>query len=116
MTTAAPDRSLEQRMDALQRANTVRSRRAQLKRDIKAGRKDPIAVLLDSPEYVETMHVFDLLIATPKFGRVKVNKYLVQARVSPSKTVGGLSERQRGELVALARPLAARGRIGGRTT
>jgi hypothetical protein len=51
--TAAPERSLVQRMEALQRANDIRTRRAQL--------------------------------------------------IAPSKTVGGLSERQRRELVALMR-------------
>src|SRR5207302_749250 len=43
---AAPERSLTQRMDALQRANEIRSRRAQLKRDLKAGRQSIHALLL----------------------------------------------------------------------
>jgi hypothetical protein len=47
--------------------------------------------------------VFDLLLAVPKYGRVKVNKILGTCKISPSKTVGGLSERQRRELVALMR-------------
>ena len=34
----APERSLTQRMDALKRANEIRTRRARLKRDLKAGR------------------------------------------------------------------------------
>jgi hypothetical protein len=34
---------------------------------------------------------------------VKVNKILTQCRISPSKTIGGLSQRQRAELVALMR-------------
>jgi hypothetical protein len=34
---------------------------------------------------------------------VKVNKILTQCRISPSKTIGGLSERQRRELIALMR-------------
>ena len=42
-----------------------------------------------------------MLLAVPKYGRVKANKVLQQCRISPSKTVGGLSERQRGELVSL---------------
>ena len=33
----APERSLNQRMDALARANQIRIKRAQLKRDLKAG-------------------------------------------------------------------------------
>ncbi len=99
----APERSLVQRMDALKRANAVRSRRAQLKRDLKGGRQSIQQLLLDPPEYVETAKVFDMLLAVPKYGRVKVNKILTQCRISPSKTIGGLSERQRTELVALLR-------------
>ena len=100
---AAPERSLVQRMEALQRANDIRSRRAQLKRDLKAGRQPIHELLLEPPGYLETAKVFDLLLAVPKYGRVKVNKILSQCRISPSKTIGGLSERQRGELVALMR-------------
>ena len=47
--------------------------------------------------------VFDLLLAVPKYGRVKVNRILTQCRISPSKTIGGLSERQRTELVSMLR-------------
>jgi hypothetical protein len=100
---AAPERSLVQRMEALARANDVRSRRAQLKRDLKAGRKPIHELLLAPPEYLETAKVFDLLLAVPKYGRVKVNKILSQCKISPSKTVGGLSQRQRTELIALMR-------------
>jgi hypothetical protein len=100
---AAPERSLTQRMEALQRANDIRSRRAQLKRDLKAGRQPIHELLLDPPSYVETAKVFDLLLAVPKYGRVKVNKILGTCRISPSKTIGGLSQRQRAELVELMR-------------
>lgn len=100
---SAPERSLTQRLDALERANIVRTRRAQLKRDIKAGRESIHALLAVTPEYLETAKVFDLLLAVPKYGRVKVNKVLTQCRISPSKTVGGLSERQREDLIKLLR-------------
>src|SRR3954471_21506654 len=100
---AAPERSLLQRMDALQRANEIRTRRAQLKRDLKAGRTSIHSLLLNPPEYLETAKVFDMLLAVPKYGRVKVNKILTACRISPSKTIGGLSERQRTELVASLR-------------
>ena len=95
---ATPERSLDQRMDALGRANEVRARRAQLKRDLKAGRVSIGALLLDRPSYLETAKVFDMLLALPKIGRVKATKILQSCRVSPSKTFGGLSERQRAEL------------------
>jgi len=100
---AAPERSLTQRMEALQRANEIRTRRAQLKRDLKAGRVSIHDLLLEPPTYVETAKVFDMLLAVPKYGRVKVNKVLVTCRISPSKTIGGLSQRQRTELVSMLR-------------
>lgn len=98
---SAPERSLVQRMDALGRANEIRSRRAQLKRDVKAGRESVPVLLVSPPDYIETMKVFDLLLVIPKYGRVKVNKLLSRCRISPSKTIGGLSARQRQELVEL---------------
>ena len=88
-------------MEALKRANDIRVRRAQLKRDLKDGRAQVEVILVNPPEYVETAKVFDILMAVPKFGRVKAARLLNQCRISQSKTVGGLSERQRGELVNL---------------
>jgi hypothetical protein len=97
-----PDRSTAQRMTALESANRIRTVRADLKRDLKAGRVKLVDVLSDvedggAPD-LETMHVYDLLRAGPKCGRVKANTVLQRARISPSKTLGGLSARQRREL------------------
>ena len=97
----APARSRDQRMEALRRANDIRVRRAQLKRDLKDGRVSVDAILRSPPDYVETAKVFDILMAVPKFGRVKAARFLNQCRISQSKTVGGLSDRQRAELVGL---------------
>ncbi len=96
-----PSRSLDQRMEALRRANVIRVRRAQLKRDLKAGAVLIADVLQDPPDYVLTAKVYDMLMAVPKLGRVKAMRFLNQCRISQSKTVGGLSERQRAELVGL---------------
>jgi hypothetical protein len=103
MTSAVPERSRAQRMRALQRANEIRSARAQLKRDLKGGKAKIETLLLDPPEYVMSAKAFDMILAVPKYGRVKANKILTQCRISPSKTIGGLSERQRAELVHLLR-------------
>ncbi len=99
--TQAPARSLDQRMEALKRANDIRVRRAQLKKDLKEGRVQIDELLLDPPDWVSTAKVFDMLMAVPKLGRVKAARLLNQCRISQSKTVGGLSERQRTELVNL---------------
>jgi hypothetical protein len=97
----APVRSLDQRMDALKRANDIRVRRAQLKKDLKDGRVQVEKILQDPPDYVSTAKVIDILMAVPKFGRVKAARFLNTCRISQSKTVGGLSERQRTELIGL---------------
>ena len=96
----APLRSLDQRMDALKRANDVRVRRARLKKDLKDGRVRIETILGNPPEYVSTAKVIDILMAVPKFGRVKAARFLNTCRISQSKTVGGLSDRQRAELAA----------------
>jgi hypothetical protein len=99
----APSRSLDQRMDALRRANDIRVKRAQLKRDLKTGSVQVEEILSNPPDYVGTAKVFDMLMAVPKFGRVKAARFLNQCRISPSKTIAGLSDRQRDELVRLFR-------------
>ena len=90
-------------MRALEMANEIRTRRAQLKRDLKAGKTKIDTLLLDPPEWLGSAKVFDIILAVPKYGRVKVNRILNHCRISPSKTIGGLSERQRAELVVLLR-------------
>jgi hypothetical protein len=102
--SAVPERTHDQRMRALRRANEIRSRRAKLKRDLKAGKVKIETLLLDPPDYVLSAKAFDMILAVPKYGRVKANRILGQCRISPSKTIGGLSERQRAELVGQLRP------------
>lgn len=97
----APERSLDQRMEALARANEIRSQRAQLKKDIKSGTMQLADVIADPPGYVQTAKVYDMLMAVPKYGRVKATRFLTHCRISQGKTIGGLSERQRAELIQL---------------
>jgi S13-like H2TH domain len=99
--TQAPERSLDQRMEALRRANQIRSRRAQLKRDLKSGQTSIQTVIANPPEFVMTAKVFDMLMAVPKYGKVKATRFLNTCRISQGKTIGGLSDRQRTELLEL---------------
>ncbi|HRC06973.1 MAG TPA: integration host factor, actinobacterial type [Miltoncostaeales bacterium] len=99
--TQAPERSLGQRMEALHRANQIRSSRAQLKRDLKNGQVNIRDIIADPPDYVLTAKVYDMLLAVPKYGKVKATRFINHCRISQGKTVGGLSERQRNELVDL---------------
>lgn len=83
-------------MAALRKANAVRTARAELKRQMKAGKVSPLDALMR--EEVDSMRSFDFLMAIPKVGRVKANRTLSQLRISPSRSLGGLSPRQRREL------------------
>lgn len=88
-------------MEALRRANDVRSERARLKERLRAGEVSITEILDDPPECVYTAKVFDLVLAVPKYGKVKANKLLERCRVSSSKTVNGLTPRQRKELLEM---------------
>lgn len=99
-----PPRTELQRLHALERANEIRFWRAQLKAHIAAGLVDPAGLLVgEIDERLATMKIFDLLVAVPKIGRVKADRSLRRMRISPSRSLGGLSVRQRYELVELLR-------------
>lgn len=99
LTFTAPERSLTQRMTALQQANEIRSYRAQLKRDMKTGDRRLGEVLEGGDPLLASMKVYELLLAVPAMGRTKVREALIYTRISPSKTVGGLTDRQRRDLL-----------------
>ena len=96
-----PRRSTKQRMEALRQANEIRF--AELKKDLKAGNVKIEQLLSQPPDYVESAKVSDLLMAVPNVGRVKTARLLKKSRISQSRTVGGLSERQRADLLGLLR-------------
>jgi hypothetical protein len=80
-TPAALAPELAQRLEALKRANQIRSDRAKLKQDLTAGRARIADVLQNPPACVRTAKVNELLLVLPKFGRVRVSKALTQARI-----------------------------------
>jgi hypothetical protein len=62
-----------------------------------------LAVLARPPDFAKTAKVYDLLLALPKVGPARAARSLTQCRIAPLKTVGGLTARQRAELIALFR-------------
>ena len=99
----APAKRLDQRLRALRQANEIRSRRAALKKELASGRVRIEDVLAQPPDYAKTAKVQDLLLAVPKVGPARAARFLSRCRIAPSKTVGGMTERQRGELIELFR-------------
>lgn len=99
-----PTRTSTQRLDALAKANRVRTYRSLLKTSLKAG-ADIAAVLQRPAPEVHTMHVAALLNAQWAWGPAKTKLFMRRHAISDRKTVGGLSKRQRRELCAALRLL-----------
>lgn len=90
-------------MRALRHANEIRIGRARLKKELASGRVPIEELLAQPPEFAKAAKVYDLLLALPKIGPVRAARSLTQCRIASSKTVGGLTERQRDELIGLFR-------------
>jgi hypothetical protein len=95
----APARSREQRLVALRKANEIRVDRSRLKKDLAAGRLRIVDVLSAPPAYASGLKLREVLRALPQHGPWRVGRLLAQCRISESKTVGGLSDRQRAALI-----------------
>lgn len=96
-----PERTIEQRTTALQHANRVRLQRASLKRALKMRTVDVIDLFTNPPEYIHSMKVIDLLESLHKWGPAKARPILRTAEISESKTMLGMTDRQRNTLVEL---------------
>ena len=99
----ARGRSREQRLRALEQANEVRTARAKLKKELSSGKIELVQVVADPPACVRMARVRDLLLVLPKIGSVRAGRILAQCGIAHSKTLGGLTDRQRGELINLFR-------------
>jgi hypothetical protein len=97
--TIAP--AAPQHMRALERANEVRLARAELKRNLAMDEIDAAEVILDCPWEVESMAVAELLMSQRSWGGIRCRKLLAQIPMSEKKTVGSMTERQRGALAAI---------------
>lgn len=73
--------------------------RAALKAQLKRGELSLVTLINDPPQYLASARVAELLRALPTYGRVKVARLLERCEVSPRKTIAGLNERQRSELI-----------------
>ncbi len=84
-----------QHLQALERANTVRLARAELKRQVAAGGVAAADVILDCPWEAESMSVADLITSQRRWGRTRCRRLLQAIPVPEQKTIGSLTDRQR---------------------
>jgi DNA-binding HxlR family transcriptional regulator len=110
-----PARTEDERRVALAAGNAIRTERANLKRRLHLGDStawtELVASLENPPDWLHSMKVRRLLLAMPSLGPVRVDGVLQALRISRSKTVGGLSRRQRGELLEWARAPRVAGQV-----
>jgi hypothetical protein len=90
---------MEQRRQALAHATQVRRQRALLKADLKRGSVSIAALIGDPPAYLASAKMMAVLRALPGWGPIKAARLLERCRVSPTKSIGGLTQRQRTELI-----------------
>ncbi|MFZ7088646.1 guanylate kinase [Curtobacterium sp. RRHDQ10] len=99
------------RVAAARAAVAARRARAAVKADVTAGRRTPLEVAraawtplpteddgVDPSAAERSMRVRDLLTSIPGIGPARAEAVMAALRIAPSKRLGGLGSRQRGEL------------------
>lgn len=97
---ALPKLSLEEKKKALKKAQEVRSKRAQIRQDLKTG-KTNIRELLSKidDEVVAKMRVVYLLESLPRIGKVKTKKIMSDIGIDETRRIQGLGNRQKQALI-----------------
>jgi hypothetical protein len=99
-TEAARASADPQRLRALERANAIRLARAELKRQIADGEVSVADVLIEVPPHASSWAVWDLLMSQRRWGASRCRKFLWRNRITETKQIGALTERQRRLLAA----------------
>jgi len=97
-------------MRALERANKVRLARAELKRRIAEGHVSAARVILVPPFEAHNWAVGELLASQKRWGTTRCRKFLQHHRISETKALGDLTQRQRRMLAEGLRSCAVRDR------
>ena len=90
-----------QRLLALERANHIRVARAELKRRLRSGEMSAAEVIVCCSRDTDTMTVGELLRSQPGWGPSRSSTLLHSVSLPEAKTLGSLTERQRGMLAAV---------------
>jgi hypothetical protein len=97
---ALPTLTPEQRTQALAKAAEARKKRAELKGELKSGKRTLGDVLMRSTEdTVGKMKVSAVLESLPGVGKVRAQKLMDELDISASRRVRGLGAKQRAQLL-----------------
>lgn len=94
MGESATAAAAPQHLRALQHANSIRLKRAELKRRIGAGQLAVADVVASMPAEVERMPVSELLMSQRRWGHARCRRLLVSLGVQENKPLGTFTDRQ----------------------
>jgi hypothetical protein len=90
----------EQRRQALEKAAEARRKRAEVKAELKSGKRSLIDILdSQTTDTVGKMKVSTVLESLPGVGKVRARKLMEKLDISASRRVRGLGAKQRGALL-----------------
>ena len=95
-----PKLTLEEKKQALKKAQQVRSERAKIRQDLKAGRTGIREILeqVDN-DVVAKMRVAYLLESLPRIGKVRTRKIMNEIGIDETRRIQGLGSRQKQALL-----------------
>jgi S13-like H2TH domain len=97
---ALPKLSLEEKRNALKKAQEVRSKRAKIRQNLKNGKTNILEVLANiNDDVVAKMRVIYLLESLPRIGKVKTKKIMNDIGIDETRRIQGLGNRQRQALI-----------------
>ena len=91
---AVPNLSTEERAKALEKAQEMRTKRMELRKELKAGKVTLAEVLKREDEIVTRMKVKYLLESLPNVGKITAASLMEEIGINESRRVQGLGKRQ----------------------
>lgn len=86
---------MDQKTNALVRANVVRLARANVKRQVNRGERTVVGLVMMPPEEVGNMSLFEIMMAQRHWGRLRVVKFLERNQLSERLGLETMTDRQR---------------------
>lgn len=92
---AVPNLSTAERAEALAKAQEMRTKRMELRKELKAGKISLAEVLKRDDEIVSRMKVKYLLESLPNVGKITAVSIMEEIGINESRRVQGLGKRQK---------------------
>jgi len=95
-----PTLTPEQRQEALAKAAVARRKRAEVKAELKSGKRSLGDIVKKTDDTVGKMKVSNVLESLPRVGKVRARKLMEKLDISASRRVRGLGAKQKDALLA----------------